>query len=314
MMMKNFYLLYGNDNEYINKRINNLINDLHVDINDVIRYNLQEDNITSVIEEASMNSMFNSHKVIIVKFNLKDDLNIDLLENYMCCYNKDNYIVFYIINDKLDTRKKIYKLFLKYGKIEEVSNNKDNIFKYVKDKISENNYDILYGDISYFISKIGNNINNIDNELDKLFLYKLDDKIINRDDIDNIVVSVMDDEIFAITDAVVNNDVSRSMLLYNEFMNKNYDPIQIIGLLANQFHFLFQVKYLYNQSKSHDEIAKILDVHPYRVKIAVSNLYKYTESDLLHYISRLAVLDKKIKSGQINKSMGLELFLIDKDI
>lgn len=313
-MKMNFYLLYGLDKDYINKRINKIISKLSIDINDIVKYNLVDTDISKIIEEASMNSMFSSNKLIIVNFNLKDDVNTDILEKYFKNYNPSSYIIFYTLIDKMDTRKKIYKLFLKYGKVEEINNNQDNVFKYVKESINNNSYNISYGDISYFISKVGTNISNIDNELEKLYLYKLDDKNITREDIDSIVISTMDDEIFAITNAVVNNDVKRSIFLYNEFMNKNYEPTQIIGLLANQFHFLYQVKYLYNQSKTQDEISKTIEAHPYRVKLAIANLYNYTESDLLHYLDKLAILDQKIKSGQINKNTGLELFLINKDI
>ena len=146
------------------------------------------------------------------------------------------------------------------------------------------------------------------------YLYKIEDKNITTNDIDDLIITSIDDEIFAITKAVINNDVDASLMLYNEFMKRSYEVTQIIGLLANQFRFLYQVKNLYNNSKYQDEIAKILDVHPYRVKLAINNIYYYTEGDLLKYIDKLAILDRKIKQGDIDKNTGLELFLINKDI
>ena len=66
--------------------------------------------------------------------------------------------------------------------------------------------------------------------------------------------------------------------------------------------------------KNNNDIASILNVHPYRVKLAIQNSYYYTESDLIKYIYKLANLDKDIKTGNIDKTLGLELFLINKDI
>ena len=308
----NFYLFYGNDDNYINKRIDRLINDINIDINDIIKYNFTDYKLEDILEEASMNSMFNNNKLIIIDSNLKEDIDYELLERYINNYNPHTYMVIKIKTDKLDTKKKIYKLFSKYAKVEELNNDLDNLSNYVNNLLKDNNFYMSNSNINYFIAKVGNNINNIDNELEKLYLYKFDDKKIEKEDIDDLVINNIDDEIFAITNAVINNEVDKSLDLYNEFMMKNYEPTQIIGLLASQFQFLYQVKYLYNKNKTQNEIAKLIDVHPYRVKLAIGNLYNYTESDLLHYISKLGKLDEDIKTGNIDKNVGLELFLLNK--
>lgn len=311
----NFYLIYGTDKSYINKEIDNIINKYKIDINDIVRYNFNDNSTDEILEEASINSMFSTNKLIIIESNLKEEkIDTDKIENYMNNFNKNTYIIIYSLTDKVDTRKKIFKLFSKNGKVEEVVNNKNSAYEFVKESLKENNYSMSSSDINYLLSKINNNINNIENELNKLYLYKIEDKIINRSDIDELVVTSIDDEIFALANTVINNEIDNSLKLYNEFINRNYEITQMIGLLANQFRFLYQVKNLYNNSKTQEEISKILDVHPYRVKLAINNIYYYTESDLLHYINRLATLDRKIKLGEINKNIALELFLINKDI
>ena len=40
----------------------------------------------------------------------------------------------------------------------------------------------------------------------------------------------------------------------------------------------------------------------------------FVEEDLIKYIYKLGYLDKNIKLGNIDKYLGLELFLINKDI
>lgn len=314
-MCMNFYLLYGVDKAIIERKIKDIANKFKIDNNNIIRYNFKDNTVFDIIEEASMNSMFITNKLIVVETSLKED-NLDVIEfeKYMNNYNKNSIIIFVSYNDKIDTRKKIYKLFIKNGKVEEVLSNQKNADEFIKKSLNDNGYKMSNYDINYFIQKVGNNIDNIENELNKLYLYKLDNKIIEKNDIDDIVIENIDNEIFAISDAVVKNDKKKSLDLYYEFMNKNYEVIQIIGLLANQIRFLYQVKNLYNNDKNQDEIAKYLEVHPYRVKLAVNNIYDYTESDLLHYLDRLAILDRKIKKGEIDKNTGLELFLLNKDL
>ncbi len=303
----NLYLFYGNNKTIINNKINNIVDKYNIVENNIIKYDL-EDNLDNIIEEASMISLFGDTKLIIINTTFKEELDIDKLEDYLKNYNTNSYLVF-VSNDKIDTRRKLYKLITKYGTVEDVSNDNNYIRSYIKEYIKD--YKI---DINYFLSKVNDDLDNIKNELDKLMLYKLEDKNITNNDIDDLVISNIEDDIFALTDSVINRNIDRSLELYNKFMEKNYEPIYIIGLLGNQFTLLYQVKKLYNMGKNNNDIASILNVHPYRVKLAIQNSYYYTESDLIKYIYKLANLDKDIKTGNIDKTLGLELFLINKDV
>lgn len=302
----NLYLFYGNNKSIINDKINNIINKYNIVDNNIIKYDL-EDNLDNIIEEASMISLFGDTKLILINTTFKEEIDIDKLEGYLKNYNNSSYLVF-VSNDKVDTRRKLYKLITKYGSVEEVNSDNNYIKSYIKEYIKD--YKI---DINYFLSKVNDNLDNIKNELDKLMLYKLEDKNITNNDIDDLVIPNIEEDIFALTDSVINKNIDKSITLYNKFMDKNYEPVYIIGLLGNQFTLLYQVKKLYNMGKNNNDIASILGVHPYRVKLAIQNSYYYTEEDLIKYIYKLGNLDKDIKTGNIDKTLGLELFLINKD-
>lgn len=314
--MSNFYLIYGDDNGLIENQVTEIINKLNINKDNIVTYSLNNTSMDDIILEASMFSMFGTNKVIVINdancFKDKVD-NIEVLEEYFDKYNHDNYLIF-TLNGKPDTRKKVYKLIDKMGSVIAVKNDRDYLYNYVNKYIIDNNYQMSSNNIIYFLSKVGSDINNIKNELDKLMIYKDNDHNILKEDIDEMVIVNIDDEIFALTDAVINGDISNSMRLYNFFINHNYEQVQIIALLGSQFHFLFQVKRLYNQGKYKDDIAKILEVHPYRVKLALGKIYSYSEELLLSYISKLADMDKNIKLGKIDKGLALELFLINKDM
>lgn len=314
--MSNFYLIYGDDNGLIENQVTEIINKLNINKDNIVTYSLNNTSMDDIILEASMFSMFGTNKVIVINdancFKDKVD-NIEVLEEYFEKYNHDNYLIF-TLNGKPDTRKKVYKLMDKMGSVIAVKNDRDYLYNYVNKYIIDNNYQMSSNNIIYFLSKVGSDINNIKNELDKLMIYKDNDHNILKEDIDEMVIVNIDDEIFALTDAVINGDISNSMRLYNFFINHNYEQVQIIALLGSQFHFLFQVKRLYNQGKYKDDIAKILEVHPYRVKLALGKIYSYSEELLLSYISKLADMDKNIKLGKIDKGLALELFLINKDM
>ncbi len=316
--MKNFYLLYSSDGAILNKEINDLEKKLDISDTDIIYYNI--DDIDGIINEASTIGMFSLNKFIIINMDSyfkdkKNIPNINLLENYFDSYNSNSYLVFVCNSDSIDSRKKIVNLIKKYGIIKKLEVNDNYLNDYVNNYLKDNGYKINNGDVVYFINRVGNNINNVTNELDKLMLYKINDKIINRNDIDLLTVENIDDSIYDLVNCILKNDNEKAIKLYNNFIDNGMDVNQIVAIIAAQIRLLYQVKRLYNSGKSNDEIAKILEFKSvYRVKYLLSDSYYYSESDLVKYLSKLADIDNAIKTSNGDGNMLMQLFIVKKDI
>ena len=321
--MKNFYVFYGKDRSNSDKfsldygLIKNEVDKLikKIDTKDIVYYDLETTPLIDIINDASTISMFSNKKIIVVENSwfLCANKNIDgieFLENYINHPNINTYLIFVVLAEKIDTRKKITKLISSSGEIKELNKIDDNyIINYIKEYTKENGYKIE--DISYFKTRISNNLYDIKNELDKLMMYKINDKIITNKDIDTISIKTIDEEIFTLTDSIILKNTIKSLDLLEEFINRSYDEFHIIMLLASQFRFLFQVKRLYNKNKNESEIAKILGVNPYRVKFSIKKIYSYSETMILDYIKKLAKMDHDIKLGLIDKRLALELFIMN---
>lgn len=316
--MKNFYLLYSGDGAILNKEINDLEKKLDISDTDIIYYNI--DDIDGIINEASTIGMFSLNKFIIINMDSyfkdkKDIPNINLLENYFDSYNSNSYLVFVCNSDSIDSRKKIVNLIKKYGIVKKLEVNDNYLNDYVNNYLKDNGYKINNGDVVYFINRVGNNINNVTNELDKLMLYKINDKIINRNDIDLLTVENIDDSIYDLVNCILKNDNEKAIKLYNNFIDNGMDVNQIVAIIAAQIRLLYQVKILYNSGKSNDEIAKILEFKSvYRVKYLLSDSYYYSESDLVKYLSKLADIDNAIKTSNGDGNILMQLFIVKKDI
>ena len=89
------------------------------------------------------------------------------------------------------------------------------------------------------------------------------------------------------------------------------DPYSLIGLIASQFRFLFQVKLLMEKRMSQNAIAQQLSAHEYRVTKTVELLGKYQLNDILEILYALAELDNKIKRGIVEPKAGFEMFLFN---
>ena len=309
--MKNFYLIYGNDLGITNRYIDDIKKKLG--IKEEIRYNLDDFFLKDIIDDLSMVGMFEKNKLIICdNFNFQID-DKELL-SYLDNYNRDNYLILVVNSDKVDSRKKLYKKLSSIGEIINVSDNKNYIKSYLKTYIQDNGYKIDSTTLDYFISRVGNNIDNATNEIDKMFLYKGSDKIINRNDVNDITIDNIEEEIYLLSESVIVGDTDRALSLYHKFINNGYDELSIITLLANQFRFLLQVKTLYDKGLDYNSIAKEIDAHPYRVQKTIPKIYSYTKEELTSYLSYLFDLDSGIKTGKLDKNLGLELFIINKNV
>ena len=315
--MKNFYLLYGDDRAILNKEISNIKNRIKVNNDDIIYYDIN--NVEDIVNEAETISMFSDTKLLIIDCTCylsdkKEVGNIKLLEDYFDNYNSSSYMLF-VSEGNIDSKKKLVKLIGSKGIVKKVELNEDYLCDYVIKYLDGNGYEMNKLLATYLINRCGNNIDNLTNELDKLMLYKNDNKEITKDDINLITIENMDDSIFDLVGAIIKKDTNKAIKLYHDFLLEGMDASQIVNMLASQIRLLFQVKRLYNQGKSNDEIAKILEFKSaYRVKYLLSDSYYYTEDDLLKYLSKLAEIDHDIKFSLIDGNTAIELLIAKKDM
>lgn len=310
--MNNNYLIYGVDKYLIDKEIDKIIKKNKIDNNSIIRYSLNEDSIDNILEDVNTFNLFSDTKLIIVNdaniFTSSNDILTDKIINYLNNYNDKSYLVFTLLSDKIDNRKKITKVMSDKGNVIDL-NKKDVDTNYIISYLKENGYQINMSDARMILNKVGNNLFSINNELDKLMLFKLEDKVIDKNSIDLLINENIDSSLFALVDSITNKDKNKMLKLYHECLLES-DPIMIINMLANKYILLYQVKRLISDGYSDDKIAKELEVHPYPVKLARNMCYSYSVKEILDIILKLANLDKDIKLGNVNGEVGLEFLLL----
>lgn len=310
-------MFYSSDSGILSREVDNLRRRLNMSLDDTINYDIN--NVSDIVNEASTIGMFSLNKFIVINIDSyfkdkKDIPGINLLEEYFDNYNSNSYLIFICNSDTIDSRKKIVNLIKKNGIVKKIEANDSYITDYINGYLKDNGYSINNSDVIYFINRVGSNINNITNELDKLMLYKINDKIITRSDIDLLTVENIDDSIYELVNAILKNDNKKAIKLYYNFINNGMDVNQMIAIVGSQIRLLYQVKRLYNKGKSNEEIANILEFKSvYRVKYLLSDSYYYSEEDLLKYLSKLSTIDEAIKSSNQDGNMLFELFIIKKD-
>lgn len=309
------YLFYGLEQLLINNEVNKIIKDNNIDDVSISRYNLEEVLLKYIIEDANTTSLFDDKKLIIVdnsyifirttKKVIEQDT--DILIDYINKPNPDTILIFIINNEKLDSVKKICKLMKEKGSIKEF-NTPTNINSYVLKLFDD--YKIDNNCINLLIKRVGTNLNLLKEEVDKLKIYKIDNKTITREDIINLTNQNIDTNIFTFIDNIINKNKSDALNTYNEMLKLNEEPIKIIIMLANKFRLMYQACELSKKGYSIDDIADKLNSKRYPVQLAIEKGYRYDSNVLIKNLEELADLDTNIKMGLIDKEIALELFIL----
>lgn len=308
----NTYLIYGNDYGLIKREIDKLTNE----VSDVVKYDLSTDKIDELLDDASCMSLFGDKKVLVGENALfltttttNVNHNLDYLTNYLNDDNHENIVILSVLTAKLDERKKIVKLLKEKSKViyKELIDNKD-LPSFIINEFNNEGYKIDYKTANYFVNYVGKNVDILLSEINKMIIFKDNDKNITINDIDEISSKAINDNVFDLSDAIMKKDFKRMYDCYNDLIILKEEPIKIIAMLGNQFNLVYQCKLLSSKGLSEKEIATSLSVHPYRVKLAIET--DYMISELKDILIKLHNLDFEIKSGKVDKNVGFDNFLL----
>lgn len=310
------YLLYGKETLFIEKKITDIFKKNVIEECSMNKYDLENDTLTNILEDASTISMFGDKKGIVVsnsyiftgttkKSNLEQ--NTDLLLTYLENPNPDTILIFTVSTEKLDERKKITKQISKIGSVINL-NSVTSINSLVKEMLE--GYQIDGQNIQLLINRVGQNLRILNQECEKIKIYKNEDLIITKEDIIGLTAKNIDIDIFKLIENIVLKNKEKALEAYQEMLKRNEEPIKIIVMLANQFRIMYQAKELNKKGYTANDIASMLEIHPYRLKLALEKSQNFKTSTLLHYLDELADLDSNIKSGFVEKELGLELFIL----
>ena len=305
--MNNLYFIESDNHIILDKYVKEILKDNKIIEEELIRYDLEEVNISNVIMELNTYGLFTSRKIVFANNATflttdKSDINHDVDEFIKYVNNpSDNILI--LSCRKLDGKKNVSKLVKEKFKIIDVNINYQD---YVKEKTK--GYKFSSSDIIYFLSLTTEDIDRINNELDKLLMYKLNDKVITKQDIDLIVVKKIDDNIFDLIEAIIKKDKKRSLIIYNDIVSYGEEIFKILISLSNQIRLLLQVKILSNLDDL--DIADKLNLkNPKQLYFLRQKILNYKKSELVDYLYKLSIMDEELKLGKSMEDIVFPVFI-----
>lgn len=306
--MNNLYFIESDNHIILNKFLEDIVKENKFSLDEVIKFDLSERNISEVITELDTYSLFSTRKIVFAydavflttdKTEIEHD--IDMFTKYINNPKEDSVLV--LACRKLDGKKNIAKLVKEKFKIIETT---IDFNEYVKNKTK--GYKFSNSDIAYFLTCMNEDIDRINNELDKLMMLKNEDKEITKNDIDLIVIKKIDDNIFDLIEAIIKKDKKRSLEIYNGIVNYGEEVFKIMISLANQVRLLLQVKILENENDL--DIAEKLHLkNPKQLYFIRKKMAGYTKKELTDYLLKLSIMDEELKLGKAIDKIVFPVFI-----
>lgn len=316
------YVLYGTEKYQIQQFTDMLkeqvIEEEHRDFA-IVPYDLSETPVEVVIEEAETVPFLVPRKLIIVRdANLftagkdsKIEHQVDRLLTYMDNPAEYSTIVFLAQGDKLDERKKLVKAAKKQAIVLSFAPlSGEELLNWIVKLAKQREVTFEPGAPDMLVSYAGTGLQTLSAEVDKLCLFAGNGGVIKREDIESLVARSTEQNVFALVEELANLRLEKALALFYELLKQREEPIKIAALIARQFRIMIQVKELGQQSYSQQQIASQLGLHPYAVKIAGEQARKFQPERLRLILSHLSELDYQMKTGAVDKVLGLELFLL----
>lgn len=311
------YMIYGEEAYQVRKAIDRVMKEEIGGRDDMntATYQAQHSDMDTILADAMTIPFFSEKKCVVVEnadfLSTKPTTTADLakLEAYLNQPMNTTVLILTGTFAKLDLRKKNVKRMKDLCQII-VCNKLDRkgMPAYLQEQLQKRGLSLSPKALSCLIQRLPCDIGIIQNELDKLALYG---DTIDETMVEQLISRSLEEDVFALVNAVVDKDIRRCFMIWEDLKVLNKDPIYLIALNSSQFHLLYQVKCAQLQGWTHpDEIAAEYSLHPYRVKLALGMIHRFSMDTLLNILAKLAQLDQSIKAGRIDKKLGFELFLL----
>lgn len=317
------YLLYGIETFLINETkqllVNHLLSEDELDFNLSI-YDLEETPVQAAIEDAETLPFLGERKVVILqnpvfltseKTKEKVEHNLSVFEKYVKEPAPFTVLLILAEYEKLDERKKITKELKRTAVTAEAKRLKEQeLTGWIKDRTKSYGMEIDAEAIERMVALAGTNLFMLANEIEKMALYAKDKKLIDASVVEKLVAKSLEQNIFSLIDKVVQRKLDEALRIYYDLLRQNEEPIKMLAVLAGQFRLIYQVKELARKGYGQQQIAGYIKIHPFRVKLAAKQAGNFRDDELAKIMELLAEADYQMKTGGMNKSLLVEMFLL----
>lgn len=301
----------------IKNKIDKLIATINCDQYNITTYNLEEVNVSAVIQDALTPPFLSKNKVIIMKrptflttSKVEINHNLTMFSDFLDNPLESTYLIIdasgLVLNEKNENVKKLKAKA-------EISDTKEldqvQTRGWLKRQFEVSRVDISDEAVDLFLDRVGNNLVNAKNEVDKLLNFIFPNKVIKKSDVAKVVTEEGEQDAFRLTNAIIDKNKEKIITVYHELLTNGKEPMQLLAMVSRSMMDILVASKLIAKGYSNNDIAQMMNISSGRAYYLVKNAKAFKLKVIEEMIDQLATLDLKVKSGQIDPMTGLELFI-----
>ena len=312
------YLFTGTSEIFIKNRMNRIIQSFNKYEYTIIKYDMETTSISTVLSDAITVPFLEELKIIILKnpkfltksaTSTKDEIKAML--KYLKSPCDSTLLIIDATNTVINQSNEIYKMLKNVARIIDYPDPEEIELKgWIVRSFDANGIDIKDDALTLLLEYIGDDQARLSQEIDKLSSYVGKGGTIRKEDIKLLVPKNINNEIYLLIKAIINHDLALTNQIYDNLITHTKDSLSIFSLISNKFKELLSTYRLLKYGYSQSDIAKFYNVSTGKAYYIVQEARAFKLSDLEFYIDKLAELDYQIKSGKLDKTIGLELLLL----
>lgn len=229
--------------------------------------------------------------------------------------NEDCITVFLIKGGKPDSRKKVVKkLKDKKAVFEFTRLNEKELTKYIMDEFKKNKFNILPADANYMATNTGYleyesivSLYHVNNEINKIMSHNNERKNITSADLDMLMIKSVESNIFRLVDTICENNKRKAFEILDEMLSNNTPEQFIIHMIVRQYRMLYRYVLLQNKGYSYNDIMNKMKIKNFVASKLARQATRLNAATIEYYMKRFLEIDRKIKTGEIDQRLGLEL-------
>jgi len=151
----------------------------------------------------------------------------------------------------------------------------------------------------------------MEQELQKLVLYRPEDAVITLQHVETIVTKTVEANIFALSDSIGNRKGSEALQILRDMFYIGESPFKLIGFLNRHFRNLLLVKDYAGMGYQEAEIKEKTKLHPFVIKKSIRQAGQFSTAQLIQALEQLLLIETALKSTSANGEELLEQFVIE---
>lgn len=319
-MNGNCYLLFGTDTYLLKKKTDKYFSDHEVDVIDIEVFDMEEIIVEEAINAAMTIPFLSEKKGVVLKNcyflsagKTPKEINHSLayLYRYLRNPNPTTILIIQAPYEKLDPRKQVFKVCEETCVFEEcVPVEKMEMYGMIKAILCQNNKTIDPNALEEFVNRTKDSTHLALNELNKLIAYIGDQDIIDLLTVRRVTTRDVEDNIYELVNAILAKDTRSITNIYQDLAQVNTEATVIIRMISDKMQEILYTKELFRTNHTYDDVMRYFNASKGRTYYIVKNAREISDELLNRYMTELEEVDFRIKSGLIDKKIGVELFLL----